>query len=781
MMFNPFYWWMQQGRSQQTQSQAGWPQGNVQQTQSRAGWPQGNAQQAQPWQGWPNAQQAQSRQGWPQGNMQQMQPWQRWAQGNAQQMQSRQGWPQMNPQWAWQQQPQSQSQSGQQRPQQTVPVKPVKNTGAVPGGKESRQSEKSAEPEQTKTLEKQNLHYSAQDLSEQDLAWIATLYGISNIEEIYDVTGMQEMMIKNQSQVKNSYVIQLMIRTKLKLEPISFREQIDKICKKLDNLRSNYVYIKTEHPYRVVLKNRTADVSFVDLSEELKNETEMKIHDMLENLMEADRLTGFDLERSSLLRVLIYKLDKEDTYAFLISQPHVNSDGISVMMLFRDLFIAYGLKQISGVELPMMESSFREYAEYLKSVDKDKEIAYWKEYLADVGEPLALPGYTPSQLDYELNLFTQAFNEETVKKLHRLQKSTGATFATIIQATWAILLARLTNSKNVVFGSVTSGRDSEVANSMRISGGFINTLLLNCKTESDRQFADLARNLQEDYGNAMKYSHCSPDEIRQSMGRETPFCNHLLNFHNYNRGNDTPASGSAIPGIEILGMDVYDNLSYDLALYFRKNEDGRYGCNFAYNSRTYSRETIQLLGECLSRYLDTVAETEGELTVGEFPELDFDLFMVAQDAIKLMNLKKAAFLKGNKLFASISDQRLQNFAENCSRQTFMQSERIYGPQDSPGSVYIVMEGFVEVSLSKQNGWERDISVEGPGSILSLSAITRMPTRMRATALSSSVTILEMPVDEFLSLMREETEMMRQVVQMLENKWMNYVGLWANAE
>ena len=45
MMFNPFYWWMQQGRSQQTQSQAGWPQGN--------------AQQAQPWQGWPNAQQAQ--------------------------------------------------------------------------------------------------------------------------------------------------------------------------------------------------------------------------------------------------------------------------------------------------------------------------------------------------------------------------------------------------------------------------------------------------------------------------------------------------------------------------------------------------------------------------------------------------------------------------------------------------------------------------------------------------------------------------------------------------
>ena len=146
-----------------------------------------------------------------------------------------------------------------------------------------------------------------------------------------------------------------------------------------------------------------------------------------------------------------------------------------------------------------------------------------------------------------------------------------------------------------------------------------------------------------------------------------------------------------------------------------------------------------------------------------------------------MNLKKAAFLKGNKIFASISDQRLQNFAENCSRQTFMQSERIYGPQDSPGSVYIVMEGFVEVSLSKQNGWDRDISVEGPGSILSLSAITRTPTRMRATALSSSVTILEMPVDEFLSLMREEPEMMRQVVQMLENKWMNYGGLWANAE
>lgn len=680
---------------------------------------------------------------------------------------------------------QSMIQNRLQFPAPNLPRPAVPSAASVKGEMLNRrqpgQDDMSAQADQTKTQDIQKKTYSAEDLSEKDLTRIITLYGNGNIEEIYDVTGMQAMMIQRRNQVKDSYVLQMMLWTKLKLDPISFRAQIDRTCEKKDNLRSCYVYRGMDRPFRVVLKNRPADVSFTDLSDELDGASHEMINEKLERLMEADRRSGFDLERSSLLRVQIYKLDRNDTYAILISQPHVNSDGISVMMLFRDLIIAYGMKQNTGVELPVRDSSFREYAEYLKSVDKDEELAYWKEYLAGAGDAQKLPGYTPSSLDYELNLFFQPFDDETVRRLKELQKSTGATFATIIQAVWAVMLARLTDSEDIVLGSVTSGRDSAVANSMKISGGFINTLLLRCRAEPGRSFAELAGNLQTDYGQAMKFSHCSPDEIRRSLGRKTPFCNHVLNFHNYNRGKDNPAAGASIPGVQILGMDVYDNLSYDLVLYFRNNEDGRYGCSFSYNSRAYSRETIQLLGETFSQYLDAAAAHQGKLTVGEFPQPDYNMFTIAQEAMRLATVKKASFLKTNPFFASVSDKRLEAFAEACTMHTFMEDDRIYGVQDLLKSVYLVMDGYVDLSIPKKSGWDRVISAEGPGNMLSLGAVTGHPARMCATAASETVRLLQMPAEEFVKLMKEEPDLMMHIFRVLENRWLNYGQLWANAE
>ncbi|MCR5136795.1 MAG: hypothetical protein K6C12_06825, partial [Oscillospiraceae bacterium] len=44
--------------------------------------------------------------------------------------------------------------------------------------------------------------YSAGEIPSADLERIVTLCGTSNIEEIYDVTGMQEMMIRRMRKIK---------------------------------------------------------------------------------------------------------------------------------------------------------------------------------------------------------------------------------------------------------------------------------------------------------------------------------------------------------------------------------------------------------------------------------------------------------------------------------------------------------------------------------------------------------------------------------------------------
>ncbi|MCR5138485.1 MAG: hypothetical protein K6C12_15560, partial [Oscillospiraceae bacterium] len=624
--------------------------------------------------------------------------------------------------------------------------------------------------------------YSAGEIPSADLERIVTLCGTSNIEEIYDVTGMQEMMIRRMRKIKDSYVLQFMIRTKLKLDSIAFREQVDKVCVNLDNLRSVYIYRHISRPYRVVMKNRTADVNFFDLTDQLCSASPEKVDSKLEELMEADRRNGFDLERDSLLRILIYKLDEDDTYAILISQPHVNSDGISVSMLFRNIFIGYGLKQSTGVDLPITQSTFREYAEYLKSVDKEKELAWWREYLAGFGGEIFLPGYSPSNLDYELNLYFQPFGEETVKALKELQKSCKSTFATIIQTVWAILLSRLTGTEDVVFGSVTAGRDSAVANSMQISGGFINTLLLRSALKPETPFVEAVQALQKDYQSAMEFSHCSPEEIRGILGRESALTNHILNFHNYNRNKaGAPPAQSALPGLEILGMNVYDNLSYDLALYFRENDEGQYGCTFAYNARTYSRESILLIGDYFRQYLDLTAEHGGMLTVDDYPAPDLMLFELAQQAITMVRYKKAAFLKSISVFQGVDDDTLMRLTENALIRSFMQNDQVFGRDDGKDVICLVMDGFIDLSLTAADGWNRKFSFESRGHMLPLSGVGRGEAQTVATVSSATATLMEIPLDDLKQLLGEYPEVAIRTIRILENKWLNYGRLWASAE
>ena len=65
--------------------------------------------------------------------------------------------------------------------------------------------------------------------------------------------------------------------------------------------------------------------------------------------MEADRIRGFDLEKDSLLRINVYKSGKKDTYSMVVSQPHINTDGTSVGVLFKELYVGYTL-DLNGID-----------------------------------------------------------------------------------------------------------------------------------------------------------------------------------------------------------------------------------------------------------------------------------------------------------------------------------------------------------------------------------------------------------------------------------------------
>ena len=162
----------------------------------------------------------------------------------------------------------------------------------------------------------------------------------------------------------------------------------------------------------------------------------------LKRLMEADRLRGFDLERDPLLRINVYKSCEPDTCAIIISQPHINSDGTSIAILFSDLFVGYAL-DMNGIDKKIESQSYQAYAEYLEGIDKDKELRYWKKELSDADEDQWLPGQQLNELDYESNTFFVPFTDDELSLLKNAQKTFKVTQYTILQGLWGIMVSRM--------------------------------------------------------------------------------------------------------------------------------------------------------------------------------------------------------------------------------------------------------------------------------------------------------------------------------------------------
>ena len=86
-------------------------------------------------------------------------------------------------------------------------------------------------------------------------------------------------------------------------------------------------------------------------------------------------------------------------------------------------------------------------------------------------------------------------------------RSQGLTLNTFVQASWAILLGRLTGREDVVFGVTVAGRPPEIAGIETMVGLFINTLPLRIKLPPAKPLLTLLREVQESQSRLTAHQH----------------------------------------------------------------------------------------------------------------------------------------------------------------------------------------------------------------------------------------------------------------------------------
>ncbi|MCC9738080.1 non-ribosomal peptide synthetase [Streptomyces sp. MNU89] len=265
----------------------------------------------------------------------------------------------------------------------------------------------------------------------------------------------------------------------------------------------------------------------------------------LARLARAERAERFDLAAAPLLRLLLVRLGA-DRYRQIITAHHTLIDGWSMSVLFTELAEVYAAGG-DGRALPA-PASYREYLAWLEGQDRDAAREAWRAELADTAEPtLVAPEdrvstpVLPEPVSFE-------FTEELTRGVTELARTHGVTVNTVMQAAWALVLARLVGRTDVVFGTTVAGRPADLPGVESAVGPFINTLPVRVGLVPEQPVAELLAGLRDRQVAQMGRQFTGLREIRRLAGPGAVF-DTLVVYENLPR----TARDTASPAIRPVG------------------------------------------------------------------------------------------------------------------------------------------------------------------------------------------------------------------------------------
>ncbi|MBO3287522.1 AMP-binding protein, partial [Paenibacillus polymyxa] len=353
---------------------------------------------------------------------------------------------------------------------------------------------------------------------------------------------------------------------------------------------------------QIVFRHKDSDLSFKDIRE--MQEAEQQAY--IQTFKQEDQARGFDLGTDALMRVQVLQTD-EETYHLVWSFHHIVMDGWCLSLVTGEVFGTYfALLEQKQPELAHI-TPYGQYIEWLERQDERAAQEYWSSYLAGFEQQTLLPGLDTSSKDQAANTVFATANEtrEYVSEkitvdldpawseaMYRIAKQQQVTINTLMQSVWGLILQKYNNNEDVVFGSVVSGRPTDIAGVEHMIGLFINTIPVRIQSEQNATFVDIMRKTQEQALASGAYDSFPLYEIQALTEQKQHLINHIMVFENYPVEEQVEQLGEVRPSaFEITNVEVVEQTNYDLDLIVMPDELFR--IMFRYNANVYDRSTIE--------------------------------------------------------------------------------------------------------------------------------------------------------------------------------------------
>jgi tyrocidine synthetase II len=436
----------------------------------------------------------------------------------------------------------------------------------------------------------------------------ANILSKENIQDIYHATPLQAGMYfhyqLDPDSLANFNQFCYSIKGNINLDFI--KRSFEELINRYDILRTIFIQKDSKQLLQVVLKQVIPDYQYLDISNQVDKPK------AINKIKTSDKEKGFNLNKEILMRLCIVKM-ANDEFEFIWSNHHIQMDGWSRKLVIEEFFKIYSEFVKNGKFLSNKPRQFKIYIDWLKKRKNEfPSDQYWKNYLSDYEYNSIYPqnNKTYGFKDKDPNArFTFRVTENHYNLLKKLVSTYDVTLNIILKTIWGIILSKLNNTQDVVFGSVVSGRPKEIYDIENMIGLFINTIPIRIQYQSDTNITDLFKEVQKSEMESEKFHYSSLAEIQSYTSLKNELINHIVVFENHPglEGSEIKDNDRNNKPLEIKASGGYaDNTDYNLNIIiipFPKDLIIR----ISYNENIYSDESVKLIEQYFSIILDKLS------------------------------------------------------------------------------------------------------------------------------------------------------------------------------
>ncbi|BBZ70869.1 non-ribosomal peptide synthetase [Mycobacterium paraseoulense] len=349
---------------------------------------------------------------------------------------------------------------------------------------------------------------------------IEDVMALSPLQEgLYSLTTLAEF---GDGDADDPYVIGMAADISGALDVTLLRDCATKMLVRHPNLRASFFSRGIARPVQIV-PSRV----------ELPWRTVMAAPEDLGALEVAERRRPFDLERGPVIRFLLIELPGP-RWRLVLTAHHIVIDGWSLPVFVNEMMILY---QAGGAPsaLPRAPRPYRDYIGWLARRDSEAGQRVWRRHLEGLPGPTLLSAALGSAEGRRTGLPRTTelrMPAEASARLVEQARSRGITVNTLMQVAWALVLSRLTDSQDVVFGVTVSGRPPELAGVETMIGLFINTVPMRVRFDPAVSVGEQCRTVQRDAALLRDHGYLGHAQLR-ALGGVGEMFDTLLVYENF--------------------------------------------------------------------------------------------------------------------------------------------------------------------------------------------------------------------------------------------------------